>query len=124
MSIDHIKKIYIEPTAKCNFNTYQTLISQARDISSLDTIFFGGIAEPMAHKDIYKMIEMAKSLGVKTELITNGSMINEDAIEKLLRAGLDMLWFSIDSAHNDSYETNLGAGPANRAELNLLAFNS
>ena len=145
MSKDSIRKLYIVPTSNCNFNctmcprnswtneiigdmdldTYQALINQAREISSLDTIFFGGVAEPMSHKEIFKMVEMAKSLDVRVELITNGSMINEETIEKLLKAGLDMLWFSIDSAHNDSYDLNVNDKDTglSRAESNLLTFN-
>lgn len=145
MSKESIRKIYIEPTSNCNFNcmmcprnswtneiigdmdlnTYQALIDQAREIGSLDTVFFGGVAEPMSHKEIFKMVEMAKSLDVRVELITNGSMINEETIEKLLKAGLDMLWFSIDSDHNDSYDLNMNDNTTGlrRAESNLLTFN-
>ena len=59
MSNDDLKRLYIEPTSNCNFNcamcprnswidetigemdmnTYQALINQAKEISSLDTFF-------------------------------------------------------------------------------------
>jgi len=50
-----------ETIGDMDLNTYQALIAQAREISSLDTIFFCGVAEPMSHKGIYHMVEMAKS---------------------------------------------------------------
>lgn len=117
-----IRKLYIEPTARCNLNCvmcprnawfdeemgemeedlFLKLIEQAKEIPTLETIFFGGVAEPMSHPAIYTMVEMAKSVDVKVELITNGSYLNKDSIEKLLRSGLDMLWVSVDAAHTNS----------------------
>lgn len=143
MSMDHIRKIYIEPTSNCNLNCtmcprnswtnemigsmdmnmYQVLIAQAREISSLDTIFFGGVAEPMSHENIYHMVEMAKSLDVRVEMITNGSLLNRNSMHRLLEAGLDMLWFSIDSAHSESCDANLDIDARNKSELNMLTFN-
>lgn len=145
MNQDSIRKVYIEPTSNCNLNcvmcprnswidekigemdmnSYETLINQLKDIQSLETIFFGGVAEPMSHKEIYKMIEIAKSLGVGVELITNGSFLDETAIEKLLIAGLDMLWISIDTAHSNSYKDEITNkyDALREAKSNLLAFN-
>lgn len=145
MNQDGIRKLYIEPTSNCNLdcvmcprnswidektgemgmNSYEALINQLKDIKGLETIFFGGVAEPMSHKEIYKMIKIAKSLGVGVELITNGSFLDEAAIDKLLVAGLDMLWISIDTAHSNSYNDKITNeyDAIIKTKADLLAFN-
>jgi len=140
---DNIKKVYIEPTSRCNLNCkmcprnvwtgeilgdmdltlFNSLIDQVHKIKSIHTIFFGGIAEPLSHPDIAAMIRKAKVPAVTVEMISNGSMLNEEIIEKLLLAGLDTLWISIDSAHHDSQEDLAGLDGFKKAKANLLAFN-
>lgn len=139
---DQIRKVYIEPTTRCNLscgmcprNTwtdekigdmdmglFEKLIDQIKNIKSIETIFFGGVAEPMSHKDIVKMVKMSKELGVRVELISNGSLLDEDKVEGLLLAGLDMLWVSIDKAHSDSTGKIFGKDKADKTEKNLFEF--
>lgn len=139
---DSIRKIYIEPTSRCNLNCkmcprntwtnerigdmdmhlFQTLLYQVKGISSLETIFFGGVAEPMSHPEIITMVKQAKNLNVRVELISNGSLLDEDIIEQLLMAGLDKLWVSIDKDHTESQGKSMSGG-YNKARANLFAFN-
>lgn len=144
MKSNQIKKLYIEPTSRCNFNCrmcprnvwideqigdmdmdlFHTLMSQAKELKGLETVFFGGVAEPMSHEHIIEMVKIAKGLGVKVELISNGSFLDKNIIEALLKAGLDMLWVSIDTAHNESSDENNNVDGFKNAKVNLRAFNT
>lgn len=130
-----MKKIYIEPTTRCNLtctmcprNTWEQeplgdmdldlfgkLMGQISGIDTVESIFFGGIAEPMSHPDILAMVKMAKETGRRVELISNGSLLTEETIEAFLRAGLDRLWVSLDRDHRESQEEiagkTIGYGP-------------
>jgi MoaA/NifB/PqqE/SkfB family radical SAM enzyme len=139
---DIIKKIYIEPTTKCNLdckmcprNTwvnekigdmdmqlFETILNQIKSISSVETVFFGGIAEPVFHRNIIEMIKMVKEIGLRVELVSNGSLLDREKIEKMLYAGLDMLWVSIDKLHSESQEKNMGDSVEDLLEKNLIAF--
>jgi MoaA/NifB/PqqE/SkfB family radical SAM enzyme len=56
------------------------------------------------------MIRRVKSLGARVELITNGTLLDEDKARGLIDAGLDMLWVSLDGARPESYaDVRLGA---------------
>lgn len=143
MKINSIRKLYIEPTSRCNLNCkmcprnawideksgdmsielFGELMDQAKRIEGLETVFFGGVAEPMAHNNIVNMIKEAKKLKVKVELISNGSFLNEEIISELLMAGLDMLWVSIDTNHSESYEENTNMDGFEMAKSNLMTFN-
>jgi MoaA/NifB/PqqE/SkfB family radical SAM enzyme len=56
------------------------------------------------------MIVQTKALGCSVELITNGTMLTPTLSQRLIEAGLDVLWVSIDGATPASYaDVRLGA---------------
>jgi MoaA/NifB/PqqE/SkfB family radical SAM enzyme len=119
-----IRKIYIEPTSLCNLScrmcsrnawfeeesghmsrqTFQQVLSAVKDNPTVETIFFGGIAEPFSHPDLLPMLRAAKETGRRVELITNGATLNREIIAELFGLKLDMLWVSLDGADADTYE--------------------
>jgi len=68
----------------------------------VETIFFGGMGEPLFHKDILTMIRLAAQTGAEVELLTNGTLLTEPMIHGILDAGLTRLWISIDDLKTDS----------------------
>ena len=115
-----LKKLYIEPTTKCNLNCkmcfrHTWFDEPVCDMSleayrhvlatmprSVETIFFGGMGEPLFHKDILEMIRMAAETGAEVELLASGTLLNEKMICGILEAGLTRLWISIDDLETDS----------------------
>ncbi|MFW6274129.1 MAG: radical SAM protein [Halanaerobium sp.] len=110
-----LTKVYIEPTSDCNLNCktcvrhsweeemgfmqfedYQKLIDELKDFKGVEKISFWGIGEPLFHPQIAEMIELASELGVKTQMISNGLLLDQDKAEALLEAGLDSLVVSVD----------------------------
>jgi MoaA/NifB/PqqE/SkfB family radical SAM enzyme len=49
------------------------------------------------------MLERAKKLGYRVSLITNGILLSEQIIQKLVEMKLDMLWVSLDGASPECY---------------------
>ena len=109
-----LKKLYMEPTTKCNLNCkmcfrhswfdepicdlsledYRSVMASLPP--SVETVFFGGMGEPLFHKDICEMVRIAADTGVEVELLTNGTLLTEPMIHRLIDAGLSRLWISID----------------------------
>ncbi|MDR3573649.1 MAG: SPASM domain-containing protein [Anaerolineaceae bacterium] len=136
-----LAKIYIEPTNLCNLDcrtcmrnvwdeplglmsdeTFSKILQGAKQFSSTPTIFFGGFGEPLVHPKIIEMVQAAKVAGSEVELITNGILLNEAVSGKLMDAGLDRIWVSIDGATPESYEdVRLGASLPQVIE-NLMAM--
>ena len=117
-----LARVYLEPTTVCNLHcrtcirnvwdeapgmmsreTFARIIDGVRDVSPLPTLFFGGFGEPFAHPDLLAMLVTAKSVGCAVELITNGTRLDENTRDELVRIGLDRLWVSIDGATPESY---------------------
>ena len=115
-----LRKLYIEPTTKCNLNCkmcfrHTWFDEPMCDLSledyrrvletmpkSVETVFFGGMGEPLFHRDILEMIRLAAETGVEVELLTNGTLLTETMINGLMDAGLTKLWISIDNLETDS----------------------
>ena len=119
---DTLKKLYIEPTSNCNlactmcfrktwidepFDDMQwDVFKNALDTmpSGVETVFFGGMGEPLFHKDILEMIQYAASKNCRVELLTNGTLLSNEMSARLLDAGLNKLWVSVDSFEPEGYE--------------------
>ena len=110
-----LTKVYIEPISDCNLNCktcvrhswdeetgsmnykdYIKIINDLKEFDNIERISFWGIGEPLYHPDIVKMVKKAKQLKVKTQIITNGILLNENMSRNLLKAGLDSLVVSLD----------------------------
>ena len=127
--VNHLAKLYIEPTNICNLNcvtcmrnvweepsglmteaTFERVLAGMQEFSPLPKVFFGGFGEPLAHPEIIEMIRRVKGLGATVELITNGILLNEKRASALIEMELDGLWISLDGATSQSYEdVRLGA---------------
>mgnify|MGYP006270345315 CR=1 FL=1 len=111
----NLTKVYIEPTSDCNLNcktcvrhswdeemgfmemkSYNKLIKQLKEFNNLEKISFWGIGEPLFHPQIGKMVELASKLKVKTQIITNGLLLDKEKARNLLKSGLDSLVVSVD----------------------------
>jgi MoaA/NifB/PqqE/SkfB family radical SAM enzyme len=124
-----LAKLYLEPTSQCNLDcrtcirniwdepqgmmseeVFSRVMEGLRAFSPMPTVFFGGFGEPLFHPNIVEMVAQAKALGASVELVTNGTLLTRDISRELLRAGLGMLWVSLDGATPESYaDIRLGA---------------
>jgi pyruvate-formate lyase-activating enzyme len=60
--------------------------------------------EPLVHPHCYDMLDYAvQESGTKVTLTTNGTILNEKRVEKLLATGLHMIDISIDAFRPDTY---------------------
>lgn len=139
---DKLRKLYIEPTSKCNLNCKmcfrntwidEELGNMSMEVfentintmpSSVEKIFFGGMGEPLYHPQIIKMVKLASSKGKEVELLTNGTLLNDEMSEKLLGAGITMLWISIDSLESEGYEKIRVNSKLDKIIANIKIFNT
>ena len=61
--------------------------------------------EPLVHPKSYDMIyEAVKNSGTKVTLTTNGTILKEKRIKKIMKTGLHLIDVSIDAFNDDTYE--------------------
>jgi MoaA/NifB/PqqE/SkfB family radical SAM enzyme len=137
-NIHDLAKVYIEPTSECNLtcqkciretwteplgdmdiDMFDTLVDQLKEFKTLHTVMFGGLGEPTFHKDILYMIGRIKSLGVRVEMVSNGTFLDDEMIHGLIDNGLDMLWVSFDGTSPDNFDDIREGANFNAAVNNL-----
>ncbi len=69
----------------------------------LPTIFFGGYGEPLIHPRIVDWVKRFKVLGARVELFPTVLLLTEERSLQFIRAGLDVLWVSLDGSSPESY---------------------
>ncbi len=63
-----------------------------------------GFGEPLMNPEIFKIIEYAKKNKTFVKLDTNGMLLDDEKIKKLLRAKIDIVSNSIDGMDKKTYE--------------------
>jgi MoaA/NifB/PqqE/SkfB family radical SAM enzyme len=127
--ITQLTKVYIEPTVACNLDcitcfrnawdqplgkmtekTFENILNGLKQMDPIPSVYFGGIGEPLFHPKTIDWIKQVKQLGVKVELITNGTILTEKKSRQLIDAELDVLWVSLDGATPETYaDIRIGA---------------
>ncbi len=127
--VTNLTKVYIEPTVACNLDcitcfrnawdqpigrmseeTFEAIFAGLQELDPIPSVYFGGIGEPLFHPKTIDWIARVKSLGVKVELITNGTTLTEKKSKELIASGLDVLWVSIDGASPETFaDVRMGA---------------
>jgi MoaA/NifB/PqqE/SkfB family radical SAM enzyme len=125
----HLAKVYIEPTNACNLEcrtcirndwqettgfmtsgTFDRIVEGLRTFSPAPLVFFGGFGEPLFHPRIVEMVADMKAIGARVELITNATLLTAETSRRLVEAGLNVIWISLDGARPESYaDVRLGA---------------
>ncbi len=110
----------IEPTIQCNLKCIfcvnpfltraraQLSLEQFRKIldqfPSLMKISLVGIGESFMNRDLFKMIQEARSRGIEIGTTTNGTILTDAILQEILSSDLQWLNFSLDGATKTTYE--------------------
>ena len=80
-----------------SFELHKKLCDELSDVNYKGLIIYSGFVEPMLDKQIYKLVNYAKSklTGARIEMISNGDVLNETRLKKLYDSGLDRLQISL-----------------------------
>ena len=84
---------------------YKSVLQQVKELGVRTVIFTGG--EPFTRSDMVELISYAKSLGLRTNAISNGRIINKALVERLIGI-LDKVTISIDSMGPEVHDHNRG----------------
>ena len=125
---EQIRKLYVEASSRCNLackmcfrhswvderygDLDPTLFVRVMDdpaVAGTETVFFGGMGEPLIHPALADMAALAVSRGKSVELITNGTLLGRERIETLLRSGVSRIWVSIDEIYENYGKIQIGS---------------
>ena len=113
--------IQVEPTTRCNalcgscsrsslannqlkndlqLETIERILETFPDLKSIRLL---GLGEPFLHPEFEKILKRLRERDIKIWLISNGSLLANDHIRRLLHTYIDDVGFSIDSADPDEF---------------------
>jgi radical SAM protein with 4Fe4S-binding SPASM domain len=142
------KMLSVEPTNRCNLNCPFCLVGLQntypstehdflkRGFGFMDMDLFAKICrdaqdfcitrmqlhfqgEPLLHKQFPEMVRMAKAHGMKTQVFTNGLVMNEKIARAVIESGLDYMRFSVDGASQETYGQNRVGGDFEKVYANM-----
>lgn len=104
------------------FDTIKKVLS---DVSGWDNdcivLFTGG--EPFLRKDIFEIIEYSVNLGLKTEVVSNGSQINNQVMaRRIIGSGLKNIAISLDGADPATHDYIRGRDGAHKEAVEALNY--
>lgn len=101
-----------------DFRLYEKIVKDAAEfgIKKMQLHFQG---ESLLHKQFPDMVALAKQYGMWTQVFTNGLLLTEKYINRIIQSGLDIMRFSVDGASKETYELNRIGGNFNRVLKNM-----
>ena len=114
---EHYAARYLEP--ELNAKLVDEVRAHGRGLTQY--IRYTSEGEPLVHPQCYDMLEYAvKNSGVLVSLTTNGTILNEKRVKKLLESGLDVIDISIDAFTPETYAKIRVNGDLNVTRANVL----
>lgn len=84
---------------------FEQLCKELRSIGT-KTLVFIGEGEPFLHRRLFNFVNTAKDAGMFSEILTNGTLLNEKNIDSLVESRLDNLKVSLWCSTEDEYRKN------------------
>jgi len=140
MKVNFPKYIQIETTTLCNGNCKFCYSKNAkRTPEFMENKVFGKIVdesrnrgvvfrpflqnEPFTDKRMPELIEYIKNdKTAKVELNSNAALLNTELSENIIKAGLDLIKFSVDGFSKDTYKKSGRGFDYNKVKQNILNF--
>lgn len=82
-----------------------------------------GIGESLMNKDFLKIVGFLKSKGATVTFTTNATLLNDDISKKIIKTGVDVVFFSVDGASKETYEKIRVGGNFEEVKENIRRFN-
>src|SRR3989344_8337517 len=83
------------------FETFKGIIDQLDE--SVFYIVFSGWGEPLANKEVFRMIRLARDRNIFCKLFTNATYLTEENIRNLLKSGVNVVRCSFDGLTEETY---------------------
>jgi MoaA/NifB/PqqE/SkfB family radical SAM enzyme len=110
------------PIGMMDFDLYRGLIDQGARYG-LPSVKLQYLGEPLAHPDLPKQIRYAKQAGVlDTMFNTNATFLTEEKSHEILNAGIDNVFFSVDSIYPDKFNAIRVGARYEQVVENIMRF--
>ncbi len=115
--------IFVKKKTKIpSLEDWKNCISSLRGITDDSfQINFGG-GEPFLNKDILELVRFCKSKNFKTNIATNGYLIDKEMVKKIADSGLDSLIISLDSLNEETHDCLRGVKGVYKKVMDSIGY--
>jgi MoaA/NifB/PqqE/SkfB family radical SAM enzyme len=89
------------PIGNLSFENFKKILDK---LDCLFKISISGQGEPFLNPELFKMINYANKKGVVVNINSNGTLLNDEIIEKICKSNIGEMGISIDSTKKEKYE--------------------
>lgn len=114
-----LKKGELRRKRRSKFMTFDTFNKIINEIDFFCTHIELTGGEPFLNKDIFKMLELSNKKFIKTVIATNGTLLSDDIIEKILENSPSELLIAFESGNEYSYEEHRKGGRFSKLFTNV-----
>ncbi|MEU4225873.1 StsB family radical SAM/SPASM domain sactipeptide maturase [Nonomuraea sp. NPDC026600] len=98
-----------------------SLVSQIADFGASTVVFTGG--EPMLRKDLFQIVEHANQSGLRSNIITNATMIRTPAMARRFAELFNAVTVSVDGGTAETHDRTRGEGSFAKTHRALRLLN-
>jgi len=98
--------VYTKTTDGLELELFEKIVRELQVINYEGKILFSAFSEPLLHKEVEKLISIAKKYlpNIRLEMVSNGDLLTSKKLKKLYEAGLDTINISMyDGKHQIEY---------------------
>src|SRR5579872_3668389 len=107
-------------SAELDTATWQRVLGEAAELGVLQVHFSGG--EPLVRRDLPALVRQARSVGLYSNLITSGVLLDRPRLDELVEAGLEHVQLSFQDADAASADRIAGLPAAHAKKLAVAAM--
>ncbi|MEW6078992.1 MAG: radical SAM/SPASM domain-containing protein [Thermodesulfobacteriota bacterium] len=105
------------PKEKMNMGLFSRILDHS---PVLERVHLTGWGEPLLHKDIFRMIELAREKGLIATIVSNATLLDQEKSSELLDSKVSVVTFSLDGV-GQVYEQVRGM-PYDKIRANIINF--
>lgn len=109
-------------TVRFEFDQFKKIIDECKSLK-IRSLKLNYQNEPLLRKDLYEYITYAKNNGfINIFFSSNGILLNDENVKKLIDAGITKIFISLDSFKNETYKKLRGQDELENIKNNILNF--
>lgn len=96
------RKEQIRKKGYMDFELFKSIVDEMAPWVQATTLHIWG--EPLMHPKMFDMIEYCRKKGLRSEISTNATLLNEERSKRILDAGLGAIYLCLDGMRPETYE--------------------
>ncbi|MCD6289017.1 MAG: radical SAM protein [Anaerolineae bacterium] len=108
------------PKGFMDFDLFKRIVDEMSPWVKTTTLHIWG--EPLLHKRIFDMIAYCNEKGLRSEISTNATLLDEERAKRLLESGLSVIYLSLDGMRPETYQAIRVQADYERTNENIRRF--